>query len=683
MSNGITVHTRKRLWARSGAICAFPGCDQALLEQAEADDTVIGVECHIVPRQDDSNVARAPCLLTNEETVRWQHLIERRNSFDNLVLMCGTHSTLIDDPAQGFSVEDVVGMKRAHESAMDDIRLEQIANRRQAVPIEARETVLQPVVLSDGPQWRRKAIEALAGSNPQELRWLLDRTGHPADAARVSQLVDSWPDELRSGSDPLLNAVARTAESEALWGPASTVWERWADRLDDDSLKADHLVRAAQDAGVAGDRQRYLELLEKADALDPDSPRLRLERLDDGDPPAMQILQLEEIETAEPALASMIAIRRARAAMLLPDLDTAADHLRQARELDPESLAVRATEINLVIQRGRLALSSDQAFSLADMLQAEADALELRDEFAEMGRWAESGSMLMLAADANGLLRDPESARRVLETAVPAELEVAEGAEVLGDAALRAAAPEVALRFTEGAPETDVIQRIRATAQVDVGGPGRQDALEALENLALGGEGENEYAAFARLGACLPPVLASWNEEVAEVLIGGPHEQMTTSLRILVQARTDAEAAVRQAEELPDEPWAAEVRLRVAGVSSNKERMLRAAQAFLRFSPDASGRLLSAQALGQAGDPEGARGVAAEIASDLNAPPRVRADAFAVLLAALAELGDWQEAGRRWEEWQSLSFAELERPDPRVNAWQVRVAHHQLRSKPE
>jgi hypothetical protein len=680
VADGITIHTRKRLWTRSGGICAFPGCGQQLLEAAVDEDTVVGVECHIVAQRDVPTVARAPCLLTDDEKGRWRHLIERRNSFDNLVVMCGTHSTLIDDPAQDFTVENVVQMKRSHESAMDDVRLEQIAGRRQSVPIEARETVVQAVVLPDAPRWRRKALDALARESPEELQWLLQRIGEPTNPAHLSDLVTAWPDELESASGVLLNAIARTAESGALWDLAATVWERWAAQLDDDVLKADHLVRAAQGANVAGDHERRHRLLEMARTFDPDSPRLRLEHLDDAVRPEVQLRVLEEIESTDPALSSMIAVRQARAAMLLPDLEAAAAYLARAAKLDPESIAVRATEINLVVQRGRIALSTDLAFPLAEMRQAQADALELRDEFADMGRWAESGSMLMLAADAGGLLRDPESAKHILDEALPAELEVAEGAEVLGDAALRSGSPDLAIRFTNAAAKSDGIRRIRATAEVDIGGPARQKSLEVLEELALGSGPEAEYAAFARLGACMPPVLADWSEEVAEVLVGGPHDRVVQSLRILALARTDVEQAWRLAEELPEEVWAAEIRLRVAGVSGNKDRMQLAAEAFLKFSPDASGRLLSAQALGHAGNHDRARAVSAEVAADLNAPPRVRADGFALLMTALAELDEWTEATRRWEQWQQLSFTELERPDPRVSSWQVRVAHHQTHS---
>lgn len=67
-------------------------------------------------------MARAPSSLTQEERRHFAHLIDNRHSFDNLVMMCLPHSRIIDDPAQGYSVEEVVAMKKAHEAAYDPRR---------------------------------------------------------------------------------------------------------------------------------------------------------------------------------------------------------------------------------------------------------------------------------------------------------------------------------------------------------------------------------------------------------------------------------------------------------------------------------------------------------------------------------------------------------------------------------
>src|SRR5947209_8516588 len=125
MNASISVHTRKRLWTRADDECAYPGCTQHLLEPTAAgdDDTIVGKECHIVAQSDDDpSVARSLCLLTEDEKREWAQLIEYRHHYDNLVLMCGVHSDIIDDPKQEISIADLVQIKRAHEQDVADRR---------------------------------------------------------------------------------------------------------------------------------------------------------------------------------------------------------------------------------------------------------------------------------------------------------------------------------------------------------------------------------------------------------------------------------------------------------------------------------------------------------------------------------------------------------------------------------
>lgn len=117
---GISVQSRKFLWGKSAMRCAFPDCDAPLsLSKAGVHRTVVGIECHIIAQKDHASVARSPSSLTDEERIEYAHLIEDRDSYDNLALMCGTHSFLIDDPAQGYSVRDILEMKRNHELSVE------------------------------------------------------------------------------------------------------------------------------------------------------------------------------------------------------------------------------------------------------------------------------------------------------------------------------------------------------------------------------------------------------------------------------------------------------------------------------------------------------------------------------------------------------------------------------------
>lgn len=90
----------KRLFARSGNLCAFPKCKAPIV----VDDTTLGEVCHICGLQPGS--ARHRKEQTDEE----------RNSYENLILLCPNHHTVVDDDPESYSVERLQKMKQEHES---------------------------------------------------------------------------------------------------------------------------------------------------------------------------------------------------------------------------------------------------------------------------------------------------------------------------------------------------------------------------------------------------------------------------------------------------------------------------------------------------------------------------------------------------------------------------------------
>ena len=91
--------TLKRLFALSGNRCAFPRCVEVIVHES----TVVGKICHIKaanpggPRYDPQQTA------------------VERHGYDNLVLLCGKHSTVIDDDEEAYTVERLRKMKVDHE----------------------------------------------------------------------------------------------------------------------------------------------------------------------------------------------------------------------------------------------------------------------------------------------------------------------------------------------------------------------------------------------------------------------------------------------------------------------------------------------------------------------------------------------------------------------------------------
>lgn len=104
--------TRKTLWTRAHNQCAYPGCLQALTVDVEdalsgsSGVTVVGEEAHIRGRSVGGPRYDAECADVD--------------GYENLMLMCPTHHTMIDaNNGAAFTVETLVEMKTLHERNQD------------------------------------------------------------------------------------------------------------------------------------------------------------------------------------------------------------------------------------------------------------------------------------------------------------------------------------------------------------------------------------------------------------------------------------------------------------------------------------------------------------------------------------------------------------------------------------
>src|ERR1700693_1887561 len=100
-----SASTMKRLFARSGNRCAFPKCAVAIVQG----ETIVGEICHIKARSKEG--PRYDRSQTPEE----------RHDYDNLILMCGNHHTVIDDDPDAYTVDRLLRMKRDHESVTTEM----------------------------------------------------------------------------------------------------------------------------------------------------------------------------------------------------------------------------------------------------------------------------------------------------------------------------------------------------------------------------------------------------------------------------------------------------------------------------------------------------------------------------------------------------------------------------------
>ena len=105
----VTPKTRKMLWGRAGARCSFRGCQVELIQfdESRTSGAIIGEEAHIIAQKKDGS--------------RGQIAIEpeRVNLYENLILLCPTHHTLIDMQPTKYTVQALHEMKNEHEVWVD------------------------------------------------------------------------------------------------------------------------------------------------------------------------------------------------------------------------------------------------------------------------------------------------------------------------------------------------------------------------------------------------------------------------------------------------------------------------------------------------------------------------------------------------------------------------------------
>lgn len=671
----IDDRTRKLLWMAADR-CAFAGCDQPLAEIGpEGAKTLVGVECHIVAQRDHPSVARAPCLLTDDERSRHSDLILDRHSERNLVLMCGTHSTLIDDPSQPFSVDAVLEIKRAHEKTIERERdLGRRINSGELIGPALTTTLVNGItaIAEDSGAWDAKAMRELLRVDMSATTWLLEQLGQPESEAAIEQLITKWPDRVAHGCDQLAEALARKAERHGRYDLGATAWERLGDRASSDEVKADRLTRAAIDATVHGDLPRAENFAARAELADASCVRLKIHRLHDDRPPAQVLEDLRELRSDDGDLQALIEVQRARCHMLLLDLLSAEDCLSRASTLNPGSLNVRSLSVCLRVHRARVGVREDEEFPLGEIRAAKSEALALREELISLKRFSESGRILMLAADADTVERDSKATQETLALAVREEYAFSDGAHVLGDAALRGRRPDLALCFTEG-HDDDGCRRIRATASLDLSHGADEEARRTLEELVAAGGPESEQAAGARLLACLDGV--PFHEPSAQVLQAGLHARIAHQMRAFSLARSGQHAAAEAiADAHSSTRWGAELAVRLAVERGSRSRLVATAKHLLTIGADPFGSYAAGTALAQAGQLDEAATALSSVARNVNAPERLRDDAFNRLMRVHADRDAWNDAAAVWRDWER-TLAQSRRSNVQLGAWHVRVAN--------
>ena len=99
----ITEMDLKKLWGKAAGHCCFTNCatDCIHLLESSQDAVVIGEMAHVIAR--------------NATGPRGKKDHVEDNSYDNLILLCPTHHTLVDKAPDSYPVDKLLAMKKAME----------------------------------------------------------------------------------------------------------------------------------------------------------------------------------------------------------------------------------------------------------------------------------------------------------------------------------------------------------------------------------------------------------------------------------------------------------------------------------------------------------------------------------------------------------------------------------------
>ncbi len=186
----------KLLWGLAAARCAFPRCRQVLAAKKTDRDSaaVLGEIAHIVAHEDEGPRGDPSCPAA------------RRDRYENLILLCPTHHTLVDKQPSTFTISDLRTWKRQHEVWVAERLLPEAMGR-----FEFRELEVLTLSLVSAPGRPSRDFDPLDPGEKLKRNGLSDMTHHLlamgfSQARQVREFVAmmtsrdaDWPERLKAG----------------------------------------------------------------------------------------------------------------------------------------------------------------------------------------------------------------------------------------------------------------------------------------------------------------------------------------------------------------------------------------------------------------------------------------------------------------------------------------------------
>lgn len=194
MARSYLDSTVKQLFISCGHVCPFPGCTLTLIDYGSSPPTVLGEIAHI-----EASATGGPRGNANLST-------KARDAYENLIVLCPTHHTLVDKDPNRFSAEDLRTWKAAAERGVRDrlaiavvsVSFAEIGLICNAYADGTLGTPSTPMVAMD--PGKKMDHNNLTDRVRPHLTTGLAQAGMVADfLRRQSQLVPTFPARLRSG----------------------------------------------------------------------------------------------------------------------------------------------------------------------------------------------------------------------------------------------------------------------------------------------------------------------------------------------------------------------------------------------------------------------------------------------------------------------------------------------------
>jgi len=101
----------KALWGKAAGRCSIPNCRKELTLDKELANEIIlfGEMCHIVGEKNNIDSPRGLHIMP----------LKDRNKYENLILLCCNHHTIIDKDVDYYTIEKLLEIKKIHEDWVD------------------------------------------------------------------------------------------------------------------------------------------------------------------------------------------------------------------------------------------------------------------------------------------------------------------------------------------------------------------------------------------------------------------------------------------------------------------------------------------------------------------------------------------------------------------------------------